>query len=567
MAEDPRLGSGETGIRGILAQLNAGQMVAVGIIVVASLVFLFSVFHYATQEEKQPLFNQKLEASIQVQIEEELRTREVEFEVSSAGRILVPESRVQELRTQFEALDLAPESRDGWKLLDDTNPLKSGATMMKLQKLRALETNIEQMLMQNPMVVKANAQITPAKDSPFADESTSAKAGILLVTKRNSKFTKAQIRGMQQQIAAAIEGADYKDITITDQYSNLLTAPTVDDDEIGFTQSNLDIRAKMEKDLENKISLLVESFLGPGKAIAKVSLDVNFDQVEQVETTYGGADAEGEPQLYNQQTKTERINRDSGVQGNVGAGANTVQGGLPQNAANDSGSTISRDNTTNQFFVDSRKTSTRMQPFNVEKISIALQLDYKETEEETREPNIFDKFTKAEPDWIETKQVPLTQEEINKVRDLVIGATGFVNSRDYISIQNFPFKPIISKRERESMNSGLWFEFVNRWTPFVLQFIMFILFLMLGISLFRRFVAPILQQAQLEEPAIAAALPSGPPKTVAELESELEAEIESAIPNAQLSKTEIMKKRLVEMTQQDPEAVAGLVRTWLLEDD
>ncbi|CAM2064537.1 flagellar M-ring protein FliF [Sulfidibacter corallicola] len=553
--------------RNLLGQLNAGQMVAIGVIVAASLVFIFSIFHYATQEEKQPLFNQALDAKTQVLVEEELRTRQVDFEISKTGRILVPESRAQELRTQFEALDIAPDSRDGWKILDDTNPLKAGDSMMKLQKMRALAANIETMLMQNPKISKAKVQITPGKDSPFADESKPAKAGVLLVLKRNTNLAKEQVRGMQQQIAAAIEGASWRDVTITDQYANLLTQPATEDDNLGISQTNLDIRAKMEYDLEGKIHEIVESFLGPGKVVAKVSLDVNFDQVESVETTYGGPDAEGEPQRYAEQTKNERINRDAGLQGNVGAGANTAQGGLPQTDGTAGGSTIQRDHATNQYFIDTKKTNTRLEPFTIEKMSIALQLDYKEIEEETRQPGLIDKLTKTEPDWIETKLEALSQDEINRVRDLVIGATGFVNTRDYLSIQNFPFKPIVSKRAQAAMNTGLLLDYVSKWTPFVLQFIVFVLFVMLGISLFRRFVAPILQQAQLEEPAIAAALPSGPPKTVAELESELEQEIESAIPNAQLSKTEIMKKRLVEMTQQDPEAVAGLVRTWLLEDD
>ena len=200
-------------------------------------------------------------------------------------------------------------------------------------------------------------------------------------------------------------------------------------------------------------------------------------------------------------------------------------------------------------------------------MTIALQVDYKEVEVETRQPGLFDKLTKTTPDWIETRYEPLTEEELDKVRDLVKGATGFRDNNDFLSISNLPFKPPISKKERAAMDTGLLLEYLKEWAPFIVQMIVFVLFVMLAISLFRRFVAPILQQAQLEEPAITAALPSGPPKTVAELESELEQEIEASIPSAQLSKSEIMKKRIIEMVQQDPDAVAGLVRTWLLEEE
>ena len=207
-------------------------------------------------------------------------------------------------------------------------------------------------------------------------------------------------------------------------------------------------------------------------------------------------------------------------------------------------------------------------PYRIDRMSIALQLDYKETEIETKKPGFFAKLTKTTPDWIETKYEPLSQDEIAQVEELVKGAVGFQEPRgDFLSVQNFAFKPLISKKAQAAMDTGLLLEYINKWTPTLIRLIIFVLFVLFGISLFRRFVAPILQQAQLEEPAISAALPSGPPKTVAELESELEQEIESSIPSTQLSKTEIMKKRLIEMVQQDPETVSGLVRTWLLEDE
>jgi len=552
--------------RDMLKQLSTGQFVALLIIAFATILLVVVSIFQANVEEKEPLFARRIDAKTQVQITQELQSRQVDYEVSSTGKILVPKSRVGELRTEFEAMDITPDGQTGMSILDNTNPLKSGEHMLKLKSIQALQVDIQKMLEQNPNIMKAMVQIVPAKDSPFADESDPAKASVMLRLRNMTELAKNQVRGIQHSVANAIEGATPDDITITDQFNNMLSQASNGDEAFGVSQTNLEIQSKMERERENKIQQLVGTFLGPNRVKARVSLDINFDQIQTVEKKFGGPDAEGEPQKYSEQNKTETIQRNGGTGDVTGAAANVAQGVIPA-AGQQTGSDINRQTLTNQYFIDELQTTTRVAPYEVERMSIALQLDYKEVETEKEKPGFIAKLTKTQADWIETEVLPLSEEELNKVRDLVMGATGFKQGRDFISIQNFQFKPPISKRIQASMDTGQLFELVKLWIPRVLQVGLFIAFVLIGFSLFRRFVAPILQQAQLEEPAISAALPSGPPKTVAELESELEAEIESSIPSAQLSKAEIMKKRLIEMVQQDPETVSGLVRTWLLEDE
>lgn len=554
--------------REMMKQLTVGQMVSLGIIVLASIALIISVFFYVTREEMVPLFSQQLDAKTLKQIQTELTTRQVPFEITSKGRIMVPKSRQLELQTDFEAMDILPTDKTGLSVLDETNPLKSGEFMMKLRALEAKALDIEKSLEENPDVLKAEVKIVPAKDSPFADETTPAKASVMLRLKSQAQLTAAQVLAMQQSVASAIEGASPENVTITDHNYNLLSRAASDDTAVGVSNSNLEVKRRMEREYENKIHEIVETFLGPGKAKAKVSLDVSFDQVKTVEKRYGGPDAEGEPQRYNEQVKTEVINRDGGAGDAVGAAANTAQGGIPAEPTGEAGSNINRNTTTNQYFIDELQTSTERTPYDIRRISVALQLDYKTVEVETGKPGLLAKLTQSEPTWIETRHEALSEEEMNKVRDLVAAVISYSEKRgDTISIQNIEFLPLVSKTDKAAMETGLLLEYAKRWTMPILHLILFILFVMWAISLFRRFVAPILQQAQLEEPALSAALPSGPPKTVAELESELEQEIEATSPSAQLSKSEIMKKRLIEMVQHDPESVAGLVRTWLLEDD
>ena len=554
--------------RDMIKNLSLGQMISLGIIALAGITLIFSVFFYAAQEEMSPLYKNLLDAKTQKQIQGELDRRDIVYEVSSKGRILVPKSRVLELQTDFEAMDITPGGKTGMSVMDEANPLKSGEYMMKLKAQQALALDISRMLQEHPNVMKAEVRIVPAKDSPFADQTEPAKASVMLRLRNHSKLTTGQVEGMQQMVAAAIDRAEAQDIIITNQFGDMLSRTPADDSAIGLSNSNLETKARMERDYERKIHQIMETFLGREKARARVSMDVDFSQIQTVEKQFGGPDAEGERQLYNEQNKTETIVREGGAGDAVGTAANTAQGGIPTQGNGQAGSQIDRDTKTNQYFVDEKQTTTRVQPYKVGKLSVALQLDYRTVETVQGEPSFFAKLTSTEADWIKVEEVALDTSEMGRVRELVEAAVGFDEERgDSISIQNFPFRPAMSKKAMASAETGQLLEYLKKWTPTVLQVIIFILFVMWGISLFRRFVAPILQQAQLEEPALSAALPSGPPKTVAELESELEQEIEATSPSAQLSKSEIMKKRIIEMVQQDPESVSSLVRTWLLEDD
>jgi len=255
--------------RELFKQMSVGQLVSLGVIVVSGLILIFSVIYYASSEEKEPLFMQRVDAKTQVQIEQELRARQIDFQISETGKILVPKSKARSLRTEFEAMDITPDGRGGMALLEDANPLEAGEQMMKIRSIEALELDVQKMLEENPNVLKAKVQIVPAKDSPFADETINAKASVMLRLRNYAELTTAQVRGMQQAVASAIEGAELKDVTIVDQHYNQLTPPASEDDAIGLTQSNVAMKTKLERSYEKKIEDIVGTFLGSDKVKAQ----------------------------------------------------------------------------------------------------------------------------------------------------------------------------------------------------------------------------------------------------------------------------------------------------------
>jgi len=202
----------------------------------------------------------------------------------------------------------------------------------------------------------------------------------------------------------------------------------------------------------------------------------------------------------------------------------------------------------------------------VTRISVALNLNYKEVVNEEAAPGFFSQLlgSNSYPD-IQTEA--LTPEALESIESLVKASVGFVPDRDYFSINNFEFKPAISKQATAALRSGQMIEHLKQWTPWAMQVLVFIVFAFIAVRMFKRFVVPILEQAQLEEPVLAPALPSGTPKTVAELESELDGELMEMVSPLEVTKAEIMKKRVLEFIKDEPETACSLVRTWIMEEE
>lgn len=553
-------------IKSFLRQLSTGQMISLGVMVVTGLILVISVGAYLTQERMVPLFREPLDAKTFVEVKEILDNRKVDYETERDHKILVPESLAPDLRTELEAQDISAAGPDGWTVFDESSPLKVGESMMEIQKLRAKEANLSRYLKQNPVVQNAFVQITPGKDSPFADEVRGAKASVMLELTDLTRLSRKSVEGMQRYIANAIEDAHLEDVVITDQFHNVLTPPPMEDDVAGVSQKNLQIKKEMEHNLVSKILQITEPVVGRGRVVPNVSLEVDFDQVSSVLRQYGGPDAEGEPQTQQEEVRKEESRRISDAGAGVGTAANTAQGGIDQGAP--AGSTqTTKSAETKQYLIDETQITRTEAPLEITRMSVALNVDHKEVEVEGEEPGFFSKITRHRPDWITTERQPLTQDELQNLGDLVKASIGFVPGRDTFSIQNFAFKPAVSKKTQAALEIGQFFDAIQRWVPWALELLVFLAFIIVGVRLFRRFVSPILQQAQLEEPAVVAALPSSTPKTVAELESELEQEIEASLPATRTSKSQIIKKRVAEVCQQDPAAAASLLRTWILEDD
>jgi flagellar M-ring protein FliF len=178
------------------------------------------------------------------------------------------------------------------------------------------------------------------------------------------------------------------------------------------------------------------------------------------------------------------------------------------------------------------------------------------------------------------KLVPRSPEELQKIRDQVSSAVGYQAKRgDDLTVENIAFAPLSNPKEEQDERRQRWIDMAWQLAPKVGYFIIgLIIFFLVVYPLLKRLSATLNRPAplrvrvgengNLEEGDAPVPRKFTPVKSVSEIQSEIEAELNaegaSGAPDAQ--RRTVIKKRIQESTVSDPETVASLVRSWIIED-
>ena len=101
----------------------------------------------------------------------------------------------------------------------------------------------------------------------------------MLRLKPHAELTKKEIKGIVNLAAHSIKGLTPENITIVDDTGKILNDPDDQDEKsIGVkTLTQLDMTRKVQDNIEKKVQSLLDQTLGEGRAFARVSVELDFD--------------------------------------------------------------------------------------------------------------------------------------------------------------------------------------------------------------------------------------------------------------------------------------------------
>lgn len=301
-------------------------------------------------------------------ITEELTKEKVPYRVTGQGKTIeVPEDRVYETRIRLASAGVLYNGGAGFELFDQN---KLGVTEFEQHVVfqRALQGELERTIVRLDAVEQARVHLVLPRKSLFLDEQVEPSASIALNLKPAAELAPENVRGIVDLVAGSVEGLKPENVHIIDMDGNSLTDTLrLKDKAANLTLQTLDhfeIRRNYEKELESRIQQMLRQILGPGKAVAMVSAELDFDQKQSTSTSYG------QGQTLSQQSVVE-TGSGSGAGGAPGTDSDLPGSTVPAQAGA-TGSSFSRQETTTNYQVPSSQETVVKAPGSLIRLSASI---------------------------------------------------------------------------------------------------------------------------------------------------------------------------------------------------
>jgi flagellar M-ring protein FliF len=386
-----------------------------------------------------------------------LAQQNVPYRVAEGGSvILVPGTRVYELRLQLAAQGLPKGGAVGFELMDAQKfGISQFAEQVNYQ--RALAGELSRTIQSMAAVQGARVHLAVPRPSVFVRDRQRPSASVLVGLFPGRALDPGQVSAIQHLVASSVPELEARDVTVVDQAGNLLTSAEggaagvsgLDASQVKYLHA---IEARFAAAIENIVAPLV----GPGNVRAQVTATLDFAQVEQTSETFKPNPTPQEATIRSQQTVETTSVNPQGPTGVPGALSNqppgaataplTAPAAQPQQQAPAQPTNTHRENIVN-YEVDKTIRHTKGEVGAVKRLSAAVVVNYRRGTGSDGRPTY----------------TPLGEQELAQITALAREAMGFSQERqDTLNIVNAPFSAEAAVAGVEAPNE--WAAEIRQWT-------------------------------------------------------------------------------------------------------
>jgi flagellar M-ring protein FliF len=370
------------------------------------------------------------------QVMDALTAAGIEYKLSPAGAVSVPESKVQEARIRLASQGLPQSDSMGIEMIQKDSPLGASSMMEAARYQSVLETELARTIVKVQGVENARVHLALPKPSVFLRDEHKATASVMLQLYPGRRLEPGQVAAIVHLVASSVPELSASDVTLVDQEGTLLNSPE-DNSESAVSTRQLEYTHKLEQSYQRRIIELLEPLVGPGRVRATVTADVDFTVTEETHENY-------DPQktaVRSEQTSNETRKGGDGAEGIPGAlsnqppgtsGAPVVAGASPtpgsppgQATAASSGPSSSAQKSTRNFEVDRTLAYVKQPVGNLKRLSVGV---------------VLDDWQKLGEDG-KVATTPMSEADIKRFTQLVRESIGLKDDRgDQINVLNQAFK-------------------------------------------------------------------------------------------------------------------------------
>lgn len=514
--------------------------------VVAAVILSFMV----SGKDYQPLLTNIPNDQVSL-IVEKLNKLNVPFQLRDDGKtIAVPKDLLHS--TQMTLMSELGSSKIGTVGLElfDKQDFGVNSYAQKINYQRALQGELMRAINTLTAVKQSKVILAIPNKKTFLEEGGQPTASVVVELQPGKTLGEDQIRGIRYLVGSAVEGMDPDRVTVVDDRGKMLSRHS-DGVTSGSTEM-MELKKKVEADLEERIEAILSKVVGHGKVIARVDAQLNGKVSTSVEES---VDPE-KTAVRSLQSEEESMD-----------GARTNPAGVPGSRSNlpgaeDAGQVgfkqgVKKEIKTTNYEVPKTVKNVKESAGGLEKVSVAVLVDGTEV------------ITTKEDGTVETKWNARTPEEIQKYEALVKSAIGFNTTRgDAVKIENIQFlaedfaesDKILTTLERRKLVHALF-----KWA-------------LLGFSLALFFFIVVRPFMQWITDSFQDSVEDMLPRTIEELE-ELQS-VDSTLPgmssalpvleesiDPDKAESELLKDRIMAIIEQDSEKSQNAFGMWLVRRD
>jgi flagellar M-ring protein FliF len=325
------------------------------------------------------------------------------------GAIQVAKEHLARARVELASHGVGSRGGKGFELFDDAS-LGMTPFVQNVTYMRALQGELARSIMQLEPVANARVIIARSEPSPFIRDQQPTTAGVVLKLKQGATVSRQMAAGIVSLVSCCVEGLKPENVTVVDTTGRLLSDPHSGEPD-ALSASDLEHRRDLESYLSSRAEELLSRHLGAGRALVRVSADLNYQKMKETRETYSN----DEKAIKSEQTVSSESGSGGDSRGVAGAGSNLGRGSpVSTGGANKN----KNERTVNEYLVPKTTQELENRLGGVQRLTIAAMVDLSPREG---------------ADAASQQTIA-----IKDVEELIKEAVGFKLGRDEIKVTNVP---------------------------------------------------------------------------------------------------------------------------------
>jgi flagellar M-ring protein FliF len=486
------------------------------------------VLLWSTRPNYQVLFS-RLNPEDAARIVETLKQEKIPYRLRGSGTVvLVPAEKVYDLRLSLASAGIPQGGGVGFEIFDDT-PMGTTEFVQRLNYQRALQGELSRTITQFEAVAQARVHIVTPRGSLFIEEEKPATASVVLRLRPGERLSKLQIDGVVRLVSSAVEGLDPDNITVVDVDGGVLYKGHSSDSEVALSSSQLEHQRSLEASLEARIQQMLERVVGDGRAVVRVTAEVDYRRITTNEEQYDPDSSV---------IRSEQRQQESSVGGTSmpeGAPEEKYRFGEEVGRGMVSNNSTKKQNQVINYEINRVSRQTVAAVGEIKRLSAAVVVDGKYQTTEDAAGKTSQSYVERDP------------EEMKRLVEIVKKAMGYDSDRgDQVEVINLPFAEQPQQLLDTKETSSAYLRIGARFAPLVLKAVVVLLAFLFVVRPLMRWLGQMSSRQQASQRVGELALESPSLEALSALEP---------------------RQRAMYLAKNDPEKTTDLIRGWLNEEE